>query len=192
MHIRFDLPAYQMTNLFAEKNGLETVFPCIFVRIKPIPHSNNNMKQSAIFLLALAIFTSCDPNTPKQTPLPLIGTWQLIAATSTEKDSTYSTFNPQTKMIKIITPTHFAFFLHDLTQGKDSTTAAFTAGGGEYTLADSVYTEHLQYFIDRAWENHKFGFVVKIHNDTLTQRGVEKLEKLGIDRIIEEKYVRIK
>lgn len=150
------------------------------------------MKHPTLFILALAIFTSCDPTTPKQTPLPLIGTWQLIAATSTERDSTYSTFNPQTRMIKIITPTHFAFFNHDLTQGKDSTTATFAGGGGEYTLADSVYTEHLQYFNLREWEDHKFEFVVKIHNDTLTQRGVEKIEKLGIDRIIEEKYVRRK
>lgn len=150
------------------------------------------MKHLPALLLTAAIFTACDVNPSKQTPLPLVGTWQLIAATSTERDSTYSTFNPQTKMIKIITPTHFAFFLHDLAQGKDSTNAAFTAGGGEYILADSVYTEHLQYFIDRAWEDHKFEFVVKIHNDTLTQRGVEKLEKLGIDRIIEEKYVRVK
>jgi hypothetical protein len=34
--------------------------------------------------------------------------------------------------------------------------------------------------------------VVKIKNDTLTQSGVERLEKLGIDRVIVEKYVRVK
>ena len=33
-------------------------------------------------------------------------------------------------------------------------------------------------------------FVYK--NDTLTQKGVEKLEKLGIDRIIVEKYKKVK
>lgn len=149
------------------------------------------MKQSAIFLLALAIFTSCNPDSGKKKPLPLIGTWKLIAATSTERDSTYSTFNPKVRMIKMINETHFGFFSHDLNQGKDST-AAFTAGGGEYTLADSIYTERLQYFIQREWEGHEFRFTVTIRNDTLTQRGVEKLENLGIDRIIEEKYVRIK
>lgn len=150
------------------------------------------MKLTLLLLLTVTIFTSCGENTDKQTPSPLVGTWQLISATATEKDSTFSTFNPQTKMIKIITPTHFAFFNHDLTQGKDSTTAAFTAGGGECTLADSVYTEHLQYFNLREWEGHKFQFVVKIQNDTLTQSGVEKLEELGIDRVIVEKYVRVK
>ena len=150
------------------------------------------MKQLLALLLAATIFTSCDVNTDKQKPLPLIGTWQLISATSTERDSTFSTFNPNNKMIKIITPTHFAFFNHDLNQGRDSTTATFAGGGGEYTLADSVYTEHLQYFNLREWEDHKFEFVVKIQNDTLTQSGVEKLEELGIDRVIVEKYVRVK
>lgn len=150
------------------------------------------MKLSLALLLTATIFTSCGENSDKQKPIPLVGTWQLISATSTERDSTYSTFNPNNKMIKIITPTHFAFFNHDLTQGKDSTTATFAGGGGEYTLVDSVYTEHLQYFNLREWEDHKFQFVVKIQNDTLTQSGVEKLEKLGIDRIIVEKYVRVK
>ncbi len=150
------------------------------------------MKFALSLGLTLAIFVACNSHADKKTSLPLVGTWQLISATSTEKDSTFSTFNPKTKMIKIITPTHFAFFNHDLTQGKDSTNAVFAGGGGEYTLVDSVYTEHLQYFNIREWEDHKFEFVVKIQNDTLTQSGVEKLEKLGIDRIIVEKYVRVK
>ena len=149
------------------------------------------MKFLISLLFTATLFTTCDLNPSKPTA-PLTGTWQLISATSTERDSTYSTFDPKTKMIKIITPTHFAFFNHDLQQGKDSTTAVFVAGGGEYTLKDSVYSEHLQYCNYREWEDHKFDFVVDIRNDTLTQRGVEKLENLGIDRIIVEKYVRVK
>lgn len=150
------------------------------------------MKLSLFLLFIATLLASCGPQTDTQKSLPLVGTWQLISATSTERDSTFSTFNPKTKMIKIITPTHFAFFNHDLTQGKDSTNAVFAGGGGEYTLKDSVYTEHLQYFNIREWEDHKFEFVVKIQNDTLTQSGVERIEKLGIDRVIVEKYVRVK
>ena len=146
------------------------------------------MKRTTILLLLVSVFASC--NTNKQ-PLPLIGTWQLVSATSTEKDSTTSTFNPKLRMIKIINPTHFAFFSHDLTNGKDSATAAFTAGGGTYTLLDSVYTEHLDYFIDRRWENNKFEFVVKIVNDTLIQQGIEKVANLGVDHVIVEKYIRV-
>ncbi|GAB3247987.1 hypothetical protein GCM10027347_03990 [Larkinella harenae] len=95
-------------------------------------------------------------------------------------------------MIKIINDTHFAFLNHDRRTGQDSLTEPFSGGGGAYTLKDSVYTEHLEYFVDKAWENHDFVFVVKIVGDTLIQKGVEKLEKLGIDRVIIEKYKRTK
>ena len=138
----------------------------------------------------ILIAISCQKH-PHSHAVPLVGTWELIASTSTEKDSTTSTFNPKVKMIKIINPTHFAFFSHDLSMGKDSSTAAFVAGGGTYTLKDSVYTERLEYFIDRAWENNTFEFVVTIAHDTLVQKGIEKIEKLGIDHVIVEKYKRV-
>lgn len=139
-------------------------------------------------IIVLCVLSACE----KKTSSSLEGTWQLISATSTEKDSTFSTFNSKVKMIKIINASHFAFLSHDITGAKDSTRAAYTAGAGTYTLKDSIYTENLEYFIDPQWENHKFEFVVKIQNDTLVQKGVEKLEKLGIDRTIVEKYVRVK
>ncbi|MCY7330577.1 MAG: hypothetical protein LH618_18645 [Saprospiraceae bacterium] len=145
-----------------------------------------------IFLLATCC-ASCDttPKTNEVKPSPIVGTWELISATMTQKDSTFSTFDPTHKMIKIITPTHFAFFNHDLKMGKDSATASFAGGGGAYTLKDSVYTEHLEYFNLREWEDHTFPFVVKVKNDTLTQQGVEKVEELGIERLIVEKYRRV-
>jgi hypothetical protein len=146
------------------------------------------MKPFFGIIALLFVFCACE----KQSTSSLEGTWQLISATSTEKDSTFSTFNPKVKMIKIINASHFAFLSHDITGAKDSTRAAYTAGGGSYTLKDSLYSENLEYFIDPQWENHKFEFVVKIQNDTLVQKGVEKLEKLGIDRVIVEKYVRLK
>ena len=146
------------------------------------------MKQIFGLMALLFAISACE----KQSTMSLEGTWQLISATSTEKDSTFSTFNSKVKMIKIINTSHFAFLSHDITGAKDSTRAAYTAGGGTYTLKDSLYTENLEYFSDPQWENHKFEFVVKIQKDTLVQKGVEKLEKLGIDRVIVEKYVRVK
>jgi hypothetical protein len=146
------------------------------------------MKPFFGIIALLFVFCACE----KQSTSSLEGTWQLISATSTEKDSTFSTFNPKVKMVKIINDSHFAFLSHDITGAKDSTRAAYTAGGGTYTLKDNLYSENLEYFIDPQWENHKFEFVVKIQNDTLVQKGVEKLEKLGIDRVIVEKYVRLK
>ncbi|MEQ1625073.1 MAG: hypothetical protein ABL870_10295 [Sediminibacterium sp.] len=141
-------------------------------------------------VLLLFFFACQQQATPVK--LPLEGSWQLVAATSTEKDSTKSTFNPDVKMIKIINGTHFAFFSHDLNQGKDSAKAQFSAGGGTYELKDSTYTEHLEYFNTRQWEGGTFQFSIRIKADTLVQEGIEKVEKLGIDHIIRETYVRVK
>jgi hypothetical protein len=57
---------------------------------------------------------------------------------------------------------------------------------------DSVYTESLDYYIDRKWENNKFDFTVAIRGDTLVQKGIEKVDKLGINRVIVETYKRVK
>lgn len=146
------------------------------------------MKKAISVLVIIITMSSC--NSEKKNPIE--GTWRLISAETTEKDSTFSTFNKNTKMIKIINDTHFAFLNHDLKNGKDSTTGLFFGGGGKYTLKDSIYTENLEYFNNRDWENNKFEFVVKVQNDTLIQKGIERVEKLGIDRIIIEKYVREK
>ena len=147
------------------------------------------MKFKIALILIAVIYMSSGCNT-KQASMPIVGTWELISATTTEKDTTFSTFDPSHKMIKIINPTHFAFLNHAINPKKDSSNA-FTAGGGKYTLVDSVYTESLDYYIDKAWENNKFPFAVKIVNDTLIQKGLEKVEKLGIDRVIIEKYKRV-
>ena len=141
-----------------------------------------------IVIVSLLAFCGC---TKEQTQQPLVGTWELISATTTEKDSTFSTFDPTRKMIKLINPTHFAFLNHAINTQKDSS-GAFTAGGGKYTLIDSVYTEYLEYYIDKQWENNTFKFVIRISGDTLIQKGVEKVEKLNIDRVIIEKYKRVK
>ncbi len=145
------------------------------------------MKKAVSILVLIIAMTSCNSEKKHN---PIEGTWRLISAETTEKDSTFSTFNSKTKMIKIINETHFAFFNHDLNNGKDSTNAVFFGGGGKYTLQDSTYTENLEFFNNRQWENNKFEFTVKVKNDTLIQKGIEKIEKLGVDRIITEKYVR--
>lgn len=146
------------------------------------------MRKTISLLILIIAISACNSENKKN---PIEGTWRLISAETTEKDSTFSTFNPKTKMIKIINDSHFAFFNHDLKNGKDST-AVFFGGGGKYTLKDSIYSENLEFFNNREWENNNFEFVVKIKNDTLIQKGVEKVEKLGIDRIIIEKYIREK
>ena len=150
---------------------------------------------TALILIGSAL-ASCTmkPENPlgSKTPSPIVGTWQLISGTTIEKGDTVITdYTKKLSFIKIINDTHFAFLKHDLKKGKD-TTAVFEAGGGRYSLTDSVYTEHLQFCNDRAWEGNDFTFHIVIQNDSLTQTGVEKVEKINIDRLNIERYVRVK
>jgi hypothetical protein len=141
-------------------------------------------------LITILLYISCNT---KNTALPITGTWKLLSGTVIEKNNTTVTDYTQNKQfIKIINDSHFSFLGHDLNQGKDSATAFFTAGGGKYTLKDSTYTEHLEYCSDRSWENNDFPFTITIHNDTLIQQGVEKVEATGVNRLNIEKYVRVK
>lgn len=148
------------------------------------------MRPVILFLCATLI--ACQSATTDPEKLPLEGTWELLSETKIEKGDT--TFTPAAKhqrMIKIINSDHFAFLRHDLSGGKDST-AQFVAGGGTYDLAGDVYTEHLQFFIAREWENQDFTFKVSIQNDTLVQQGQEKVDGTDIDRYIIERYKRVK
>ncbi len=147
------------------------------------------MKLSIALLMFITVFFSCK-NETKQNVSSIFGTWQLIAATSTESGKTTSTFDSTHTMIKIINDTHFAFLNHS--KNKDTTAAAFDAGGGTYTLQDSDYTEHLDFYKDKNWENNSFHFTIKISNDTLVQKGIEKNEKAGVNHIIMETYKRVK
>jgi hypothetical protein len=138
----------------------------------------------------LFLFFSC--NTKKAAP-PLIGTWKLLSGTVIEKnDTTVTDYTQNKQFIKVINESHFSFLGHDLSKGKDSANAFFSAGGGKYTLKDSTYTEHLEYCSDRSWENNDFSFTISFHNDTLVQQGVEKIAATGVNRLNIEKYVRVK
>ena len=154
------------------------------------------MKQIFPFVAIVIVFASCESAIEakrlKNAPPPIAGTWKLISGTLIQKnDTTVTDYTKNQSFIKIINGDHFAFLLHDLSKGKDSA-AVFSAGGGHYTIHDSTYTEMLEYCNDRQWEGNSFPFTVAIHNDTLIQKGVEKVKDLGVDRINIEKYVRMK
>jgi len=143
-------------------------------------------------ILSLAGLSSCKTdnasrNTQKENPL--IGTWKLVEGRLTENGKTTVTgYTGDTSFIKIINPTHFAFLQHD---AKKDSTGFFSAGGGHYTLQDSIYTEHLEYCNARSWEGNQFPFTVRIQGDTLIQSGIEKIDSLGINRINTEIYVKV-
>lgn len=121
------------------------------------------------------------------------GTWKLIEGITIEKnDSTITDYTKDKSFIKVINATHFSFIGHDLNKGKDSATAYYSSGGGRYDLSDSNYTEHLEYCNAREWEGNDFHLTVSISNDTLTSKGIEKVDSIGVNRINIEKYVRLK
>lgn len=147
---------------------------------------------SAIFLIFISCNISVDSKDVKTSKLPLEGTWKLLTGTLIEKgDTTVTDYTKGKEFIKIINDTHFAFLLHDLHKGKEAD-SVFSCGGGHYSLNDGSYTEHLEYCNDRQWEGNDFNFTITIGNDTLTQKGIEKIDSLGVNRLNIEKYVRIR
>ena len=152
-----------------------------------------DMKNHLSICLICAFLMSCNTKEQsKTTTLPIVGTWRLLTGTLIEKgDTTTTDYTQGQSFIKIINDTHFAFIKHDLSKGNGAS-AAFDAGGGTYTLKDSIYTEHLEYYKLKEWEGGDFSFKITIKNDTFTQTGIEKIESVGINRINTEVYVRFK
>jgi len=146
----------------------------------------------AILILCASCKSQVEKSEAMSTKIPLAGTWKLITGTLIEKgDTTVTDYTQGKEFIKIINDTHFAFLSHDLSKGKNAD-SLFSAGGGPYTLKDSSYTESLAYCNDRQWERNDFNFIVSISNDTLIQKGVEKVDSLGINRMNIERYIRVK
>jgi hypothetical protein len=152
-------------------------------------HGEMKNIQTILFILVISIAgVSCESTAPKDNSIT--GTWELLSETKIENgDTVFKPASKDQRMLKIINSSHFAFLRHSLDPEKDSTD--YVAGGGTYSLAGNVYTEHLQFFIQREWENHDFTFTIEIQNDTLIQQGQEKVEGSGIDRYIIEKYRRV-
>ena len=153
----------------------------------------------AFFVVSLFLF-SCssqevgklDSTSGKEDLSPIVGTWRLLTGTTIKgKDTVVTDYTIGQEMIKIISPTHFAFLRHDLNKGKDSL-ASYAAGGGRIRIGDSSYTEYLDYFNIREWEGGEFVLSYKINGDTLTTTGVERVEELGIDHLNIERLVRVK
>jgi len=157
---------------------------------------SKSMNRIIWLLVITGIAVSCKSGTGDSAAgrhvLPIMGTWKLISGTTIENNKKSVTdYTGNVSFIKIINDTHFAFLQHDLSGGKGSS-ASFSAGGGSYSLKDSLYIEHLEYCSAREWEGNDFSFTVSLKNDTLVQKGIEKVEAAGVNRINIEKYVRLK
>ena len=144
-----------------------------------------------MLLGVLSLFSCASKDgSKKDSGLDIQGTWQLLSATTIENGTSQTTdYSGKLKMIKMFNNTHFAFLKHSLNL-KD--TSSFDAGGGSYVLDKDDYIEHLEYYKNKDWEGKTFKFKLAIHKDTLIQKGIEKVEKAGVDRVIIEKYIKVK
>ena len=144
-----------------------------------------------MLLAVFSLFSCVNKDAGKKgSDLDIQGTWQLLSATTIENGTSQTTdYSGKLKMIKMFNDTHFAFLKHSLNP-KD--TSSFDAGGGSYVLDKDDYTEHLEYYKNKDWEGKTFKFKLAIHKDTLIQKGIEKVEKAGVDRVIIEKYIKVK
>jgi hypothetical protein len=148
------------------------------------------MRQNILMLFAVLSLLSCSSKDESKKDLDIQGTWQLFSATTIENGKSQTIdYSGDLKMIKIINGTHFAFLKHSINP-KD--TSSFDAGGGSFVLDKDDYTEHLDYYINKDWEGKTFKFKLSINKDTLIQKGIEKVEKAGVDRVIIEKYIKVK
>jgi len=149
------------------------------------------MRNILMLLAVLSLFSCVSKDAGKKgSDLDIQGTWQLLSATTIENGTSQTTdYSGELKMIKIFNNTHFAFLKHSLNP-KD--TSSFDAGGGSFVLDKDDYTEHLEYYKNKDWEGKTFKFKLAIHKDTLIQKGIEKVEKAGVDRVIIEKYIKVK
>jgi hypothetical protein len=154
------------------------------------------MKKQLGIVAAVVLAASCNSSVEnsqrKSNKISIEGTWKLLTGTLIENgDTTVTDYIRGKEFVKIINDNYFAFLSHDLSKGKNAD-SLFSAGGGPYALNDSSYTEHLAYCSDRQWEGNDFTFIVSINNDTLIQKGVERIDSLGVNRMNIERYVRIK
>lgn len=152
-----------------------------------------NIQIRIISIIFLTAVTSCNniKSSQDQKQIPLVGTWELISATTIIGDSVKHKNLSNKKMIKIINESHFAFLNHDINKEKDSL-KYFVSGGGKYQLSGNQYVEFLEYCNARVWEGNKFEFKIEIRKDTLIQKGIEKIEELGINQEITEVYIKSK
>ncbi|ATL49855.1 hypothetical protein COR50_12900 [Chitinophaga caeni] len=154
------------------------------------------MKKKILFALLFPVLMACQqPDKPveENTKTGIEGTWKLVSSKLIKENDTTITYpvaGQQRKIIKIFNGSHFAFFQHDLSKGTDSTNAFFAAGSGTYSLDGTDYKEHLEFCNARGWENNDFTFTLTRSNDTLMQKGVEKIDSLDVYHEIVEIYVK--
>lgn len=152
------------------------------------------LKYSMCFVVLIGLCSSCqNGNTSEQLSAEsLNGTWKLVSSkVVTGKDTALTYPVEDVEMIKLFNGSHFAFFKHDLKKGGVKS-PVYDSGAGTYKLSGDDYEEHLDYCNYREWENAGFKFKLTLNNDTLIQKGIEKIDSLNVNQEITEIYKRVR
>lgn len=153
------------------------------------------LKSLLCFLCLVVCFSSCkqeNSNSAQLSGQSIIGTWKLVSSTVvTKKDTLFTYPVKDQEMIKMFNGSHFSFFKHDIKKGALKT-PVYDTGAGTYVLSGDDYQEHLDYCNYRDWENRAFKFKLSLRNDTLIQKGIERIDSLNVDQEITEIYTRVR
>jgi len=152
------------------------------------------MKFKLLCLAGLSCLAACQTKPADEHHLtqPLTGTWKLVSSKVSIGQKTETTYPVKgQEMIKIFNGSHFAFFKHDTAHGKVAA-PVYDSGAGTYTLNGTNYEEHLDYCNYRDWENRSFKFTLTLKNDTLIQKGIEKIDSLKVNQEIVEIYTKVR
>ena len=113
-----------------------------------------------------------------------IGTWRLVS-TKYGDAKEFSDVSKDEPHIKMITPTHFIWVIHD-----PKTKLVSASMGGSYRLEGASYTETVEFYLPEGMKTYLGKdqlFTIKIEGDRLFQSG-----KLSDGQKIEEVWQRVK
>ena len=135
----------------------------------------------------------------------LEGVWQLQTSDLTIGDTTYPCLPADWQMIKMITPTRFAFFsakqqrpnfpsYEGTPELRLDAFATYNSGSGHYTLAGDCYTEHIEFCNFPNYVGQSITFTLTLDGERLTMAGTYPLVNMGLgdsDGYLVETYLRV-
>lgn len=139
---------------------------------------------TATTLLIACIFSSC----VQKPSSPLAGAWELVEGEMINQDTVlHYPVSAAAKHMKILTETYFATIWQDTT---NSHPAYPGMNGGTYTLVDSMYTEHHDYFTNPSRIGSTNYYKVRFEEDRFFMIAVSKDGK-ELENGIKEEWKRM-
>jgi hypothetical protein len=134
------------------------------------------MKKYLIAAIAFVFQFQYAEAQPKSKLSPLIGTWQMVSAVFTTKDTTIMHDSSTIRQIKIVSPERFMFIVM-----KKSNDSLMQAATGRVAFSGKTYTEIIEHSNIESISGKSYRFTVNIVGDKWFHRG--KVEQWNIDEV---------